>query len=100
MLTKRKPLHSPDFRRRHPAARAFLAPQRPRPVPIAHPKPHICQRCECPIAPHRFIDEWPFNGRTCECKRPLKPLRVARDALHTIAKRRSRTIDIVEREAA
>lgn len=43
-LKPRAPLHSPKFRKQHPAARAFHAPQRAHAPKVQHPKP-VCGMC-------------------------------------------------------
>lgn len=48
------------------------------------PAPTICMRCECPLPPYRFVDEWPLNGRRCECPQPHEPSPVALDVRELI----------------
>lgn len=47
--------------------------------------PIICMGCECPKAPDRFVDRWPYNGGQCECTEPTDTLPAAEDVSHLFA---------------
>jgi hypothetical protein len=46
--------------------------------------PMICDACESPLPPYRFIKSFPYDGRQCACQPPVSPLPVAPDAMATI----------------
>jgi hypothetical protein len=47
--------------------------------------PLICNACESPLPPWRFVGAFPFDGRRCGCSPPLDPVPVAADAMARLA---------------